>query len=895
MAILSSSTPNISDTTTSYTASWTNAQVGTGYYVSVDLIVGGVVIQTVTTAASSSSGSATFSPSAKKSSIWANAYGKSLSGVVTLYFRNYVGSTTLSSLTRSGSLTIATRLTNFTKNSANINLDGNSYIKGSWTNPNTTYFRGYFVATMSGGTVGSAGGQNTYYDYNVNPGTSWYNNANSFIGSSSSATITYSLYTQFYTNNGWSNQGGVTSSYTGTVTKTQYTKANLTSFSNFTVEPNLSINFGATEGTGGSDITYSVEIRIDGNKIFGRAATSTLPTYIDVTNEEVDALYTALAGQPSKTATLALASYKGGTWYGESTMTATAFNVIAAITIFTNTERAGTSLSFAWATDTPVEMVDYKLGSGAWVNILSGVSLSSGTFQITGLTASTAYSVQLRVQRPTSEQYTLSNVINVSTVNTSIISNTPNFDIKSGVTIPVEISKIVSTMLHSIYLRSEDLLTTYETITNVDVSGTISLSPTTINTLYSLTPSANKINLYLVCESFLNGVSQGTTKKLIVGTVSEASPSVGGATYLDVNPTIQAILLNNQKILQGKSTLKVTATSMSSQKYATLSSLIVQVGQSEYSVAISGTSVASQEITIGTVDVDNLSSVIVKVIDSRGIASNSLEVPIQFIPYKVPNYVEVEIQRVNNYYADAYFKATYEINSVITNTIQRNNVSISYRFKLKSSETWGAWVNVTNPTPTTSGDKLRYQVNIYAGSTFDMSAVYSVEARISDTFTPTPIVYTSYIPKGMGHIEFYEDYVNFGVQPYFTDSESVEHQIIHQANLALVLQAVYPVGSIYISTNSTNPSTLFGFGTWSAFAQGRTLIGVGTSDQAFTAGATGGESEHTLTSDEVPVHDTQVTATTSTTEVALATYSADGAPHNNLPPYIVTYMWQRTA
>ena len=73
------------------------------------------------------------------------------------------------------------------------------------------------------------------------------------------------------------------------------------------------------------------------------------------------------------------------------------------------------------------------------------------------------------------------------------------------------------------------------------------------------------------------------------------------------------------------------------------------------------------------------------------------------------------------------------------------------------------------------------------------------------------------------------------------------------------LDNVYPVGSIYMSTSSTNPHNLFG-GTWEAYAQGRVLIGVGEGTDAngvkktFNAGATGGEYEHTLTVGEMPKH-----------------------------------------
>ena len=66
-------------------------------------------------------------------------------------------------------------------------------------------------------------------------------------------------------------------------------------------------------------------------------------------------------------------------------------------------------------------------------------------------------------------------------------------------------------------------------------------------------------------------------------------------------------------------------------------------------------------------------------------------------------------------------------------------------------------------------------------------------------------------------------------------------------NVAL---AAYPIGSIYMSTNSTDPGTLFG-GTWQALNEGRVLIGASASHPA---GETGGEETHTLTTREMPSH-----------------------------------------
>lgn len=80
------------------------------------------------------------------------------------------------------------------------------------------------------------------------------------------------------------------------------------------------------------------------------------------------------------------------------------------------------------------------------------------------------------------------------------------------------------------------------------------------------------------------------------------------------------------------------------------------------------------------------------------------------------------------------------------------------------------------------------------------------------------------------------------------------------------MESVYPVGATYISTNSTNPATLFGFGTWERI-EGKFLLGAtdgGTgSGASYIAGATGGAATVTLTAAQsgLPAHNHGTTIT----------------------------------
>ena len=124
------------------------------------------------------------------------------------------------------------------------------------------------------------------------------------------------------------------------------------------------------------------------------------------------------------------------------------------------------------------------------------------------------------------------------------------------------------------------------------------------------------------------------------------------------------------------------------------------------------------------------------------------------------------------------------------------------------------------------------------------------------------------------------------------------------------IDSMYPVGSIYMSTVSTNPNTLFGFGTWHRI-EGRFLLGASST---YGAGSQGGESNHRLTLDEIPSHSHRqyVTAATVSGAGIRTDYSSDarsnaydqgintgaaggGKAHNNMPPYLAVYIWERTA
>ena len=159
-------------------------------------------------------------------------------------------------------------------------------------------------------------------------------------------------------------------------------------------------------------------------------------------------------------------------------------------------------------------------------------------------------------------------------------------------------------------------------------------------------------------------------------------------------------------------------------------------------------------------------------------------------------------------------------------------------------------------------------------------------------------------------------------------------QVATTAFVTAGLAAAYPVGAIFLSTVSTNPSTLLGFGTWVAYGTGRMLI---SQDATYPAGTTGGSATTTLITANLPSHSHSATTTSTdsghTHGSAIGSgFISNGGPESlaggpNLPfgrpsatasgnasitstttigntgsgtavttisPYIAVYMWNRT-
>lgn len=185
-----------------------------------------------------------------------------------------------------------------------------------------------------------------------------------------------------------------------------------------------------------------------------------------------------------------------------------------------------------------------------------------------------------------------------------------------------------------------------------------------------------------------------------------------------------------------------------------------------------------------------------------------------------------------------------------------------------------------------------------------------------------------------------QDAAKFDPSSYYTKEQTYTKTEVDSklSESSKILEKVYPVGSIYMNaTDSRNPAQIFGFGTWAEISAGRVLLGAGTADSGtvYNAGNTGGEEKAPLNLDNIPSHTHSATIgwagdhthtiplgysegskiypnwredynypynkTGNTNSAGNHTHSitinstGGNTPHNNMQPYLVVYIFKRTA
>lgn len=461
-------------------------------------------------------------------------------------------------------------------------------------------------------------------------------------------------------------------------------------------------------------------------------------------------------------------------------------------------------------------------------------------------------------------------------------------------------------------------------------------------------PSAQSGTVTITCYTYSGNTHIGTKTTTMTVSVPTSGtynsmPVIDSATAVDTNETTLALTGDSSRIVTYFSNVKINVTGRCL-NYAGFSKLrernVIDIP------ATTTTSNGTTNVTGEKIFEKNTSTEFrIVLVDTRQLASsykylNQANGDFKVVPY-IPLTMSVEAKRVaptsnsailnfsGNFYNGYYDEAKKNF----------NDLTIKWRYKLRDSGSWittgtddttNGWHNLTlNKDFKYNKNKFSSIDDIVIENIFDYQENYTIEImyqdRLSSYITQQPIL--AGIPN--------HDYgVDVNGNNYFNVNGNI------YANGKSILDLIYPVNSIYLSMSGIEPSTLFG-GTWKRISEGRMLLGVGGSGEggdndiegnttnwcgelnndyySFGVGERGGQYFNTLTEAQMPSHyhrglrysgnDKKIQMNSGGSQYNLSwggsgsdgddeiytESKGSGEAHNNMPPYLAVYIWQRTA
>lgn len=555
----------------------------------------------------------------------------------------------------------------------------------------------------------------------------------------------------------------------------------------------------------------------------------------------------------------------------------------------------------------------YSTSTDTRIQLYNGTSVASGTTKITHNADGTkSFSLSIEagvytyaVSVTASGTHTLDTIPRASTVSAT---NT-NLNSASTITITRASSSFTHTLTYSFG-------STTGTIVSKTTSTSVSWTPAL--TLANQIPNAVSGTCTITCDTYNGSTKIGSKTCTLTLTVpASVKPTMTSVTATRVDgavPAAWAIYVQNKS----KATVKINGAA------GAYGSTI-----SSYSISGGGYSSTASSFTTGFLTTSGTITFTAKVTDSRGRVSDAATVSISVVAYSAPSFTSYLSQRATSA-GTVNDDGTY-IRGLITYSYascsSKNTVTRATYYKKSSSSSW------TNANKSfSSGTAFTF-----GGGAISTESSYDVKYTITDAFTTVTII--DMVSTASVLMDFKAGGKGIAIGKVSEKDKTLEiadswELEVHGKKL---IDYIYPIGSIYLSVNSTSPATLFG-GSWTQLKD-RFLLGAGST---YSSGATGGAATHKLSVAEMPshAHDTPffnnmtnngemksdfigvfgkgVTASqalkdtgqTSTMEMwwinqtntaegnewaYLTSAKGSGSAHNNMPPYLVVYMWKRTA
>lgn len=378
------------------------------------------------------------------------------------------------------------------------------------------------------------------------------------------------------------------------------------------------------------------------------------------------------------------------------------------------------SISMSYSVAQATDSEQYRLNGGSWI-------ICPSDKLILGLSPNTTYSLQIRVKRLDSQQWTESKTISVSTYDYAKITDAPNITIGNNATVNYTNPYKASIQIGIFTTDGTESIAAYRNANSSSTNYTFNFTQDEINKMYQKAIK-NSVTLRYYLRTYCNGsyYYSYVDRTFSVNTGTN-SPIFSNFDYEDVNSKTLTLTGDNLKIIKKYSDLKVTISTnnkMIAQNGAEPSNYRVIAGDSSFPLDYS----SSQNVS-GIISYVNSNSVTVYAIDSRGNQTEKSK-SLNVVPYTEIAIQHLNIQRENGVgeNLEISLKGTYSTVDFgkISNNIKK--ISIAFREKYRPLSDW---VDITNRFSISEGNILAENI-ILQEPILKLGTEYDVTIRIQD-------------------------------------------------------------------------------------------------------------------------------------------------------------------
>ncbi len=339
--------------------------------------------------------------------------------------------------------------------------------------------------------------------------------------------------------------------------------------------------------------------------------------------------------------------------------------------------------------------------------------------------------------------------------------------------------------------------------------------------IYSLIPNGKEIQGTIYCVTYNGSTQIGDTQSTnfnLYAKETVCKPDVT-ATVVDTNTSVTSITGSNTKFVKHISKPKVTVNA-TAKKSSSIKNYLINLNDGQTS--------STKENTFSTIASNKVT---VFVVDSRNY-SNSKDISLDMVNYIKLHLDTISINRPEGTSSEAILNCSGAYyNGSFSDTIS-NTLSGSFKYR-KSGVT--SWTDGGSISPVISGNTFSIS-DLALGTLFDYEEEYQIEVTFEDKFVIEKE--TISLEKGQEVVAIGDDKVWVNGDLFIKDKK--------------IWELIYPIGSIYMSWNSTNPKNLFG-GTWVQL-KGGYLYGARTGSEVNDKGTNAVIGGHALTVAEMPKH-----------------------------------------